>query len=62
MMTIHPAKKAEIALWLAKKVTLPNKYLDFTNVFSKMSTNILLECTGVNEHTLELEKSKQPLY
>ena len=32
-MTIHLARKAQLALLLAKKVTMPNKYLDFTDVF-----------------------------
>ena len=34
-MTIHPAWKAQIALLLAKKVTIPAKYLEFADAFSK---------------------------
>ena len=32
-ITIHPARKAKIALLLTKKVTTPAKCLDFANVF-----------------------------
>ena len=33
-INIHPAKKAQLALLLTKKVTVPTKYLDFADVFS----------------------------
>ena len=47
---------------LAKKVTVPAKYLDFADVFSENSANVLLEQTGVNEYTIKLEKGKEPPY
>ena len=34
-MTIHLAQKAQTALLLAKKVTIPAQYSDFANVFLK---------------------------
>ena len=61
-MTIHPATKAQLALLLAKKVTVPTKYSDFADVFLQKSANILLEQTGLNEHGNKLEESKQPPY
>ena len=61
-MTIHLARKTQIALLLAKKVTVPVKYLDFANVFSTESANILLEQTGGNKHAIKLEKGKQLPY
>ena len=61
-MTIYPARKAQLALLLAKKVTVPVKYLYFANVFSEKSANVLPEQTGANEHAIELEKGKQPPY
>ena len=61
-ITIYLVKKAQMVLLLVKKVTVPAKYLDFTNIFSKKSSNILLKQTGVNEHAIELEKGKQPSY
>ena len=57
-MTIHPALKAPIVLLLAKKVILPAKYLDFTNVFSKESAEVLPKCTEINEHAIKLKDSK----
>ena len=61
-MTFHSAKKTQMALFLAKKVNILVKYLDFTNVLLEQSANLLLEQIKANEHTIELEKSKQPLY
>ena len=60
MMTIHPVRKAKLALLLAKKVTVPTKYSDFANVFLEKSANVFPEWTGANEHAIELEKGKQP--
>ena len=42
-MTIYPARKAQLALLLAEKVTVPAEYLDFANVFLEKSANILPE-------------------
>ena len=61
-MTIHPAQKAQIALLLAKEVTVSTKYSDFADVFSKESAEVLLERTKINKHAIELEDSKQPPY
>ena len=61
-ITIHPARKAQIALLLIKKVALPAKYLDFANVFLEKSVNVLSEQIRVNDHAIRLEKGKQPSY
>ena len=61
-ITIHLIRKAEMILFLAKKVIVPAKYLDFADVFLKKSSEMLLEQTGVNEHAIKLEKDKEPLY
>ena len=61
-MTIYPAWEAQIALLLAEKVIVPAKYLDFADVFSKESEEVLPERTGINEHAIELEDGKQPSY
>ena len=61
-MTIQPARKAQLALLLAKKVTVPIEYLDFADVFSEKLANILPKRTGANEHAIKLEEGKQPLY
>ena len=61
-MTIHPTKKAQLALLLAEKVTVQTEYSDYADVFSEKSANVLPEWTGANEHTIELEEGKQPPY
>ena len=61
-MTIHPAREAQVALLLAKKVTILAEYLDFADVFSKKLANVLPKQTGANEHAIELEEGKQPPY
>ena len=61
-MTIHPARKAQIASLLAKEVTVPAKYSDFAHVFSKGSAEVLPECTGNNKNAIELEDGKEPIY
>ena len=40
-ITILPARKAQIALLLAKKVSILAQCLDFANVFLEKSANIL---------------------
>ena len=42
-MTIHLAKEAQLALLLAKEVTMPIKYSDFAYVFLKKLANVLPE-------------------
>ena len=61
-MTIHPAKKAQLTLLLVEKVTVPTEYLDFADVFSEKSINVLQERTRANEHIIEVEEGKQPPY
>ena len=47
-MTMYPAREAQMALLLTVKVIILAKYLDFADVFSEKSANILPEQTGVN--------------
>ena len=61
-MTIYLARKAQMALLLAKKVTIPAKYLDYADIFLEKSANVLPEQTRVNEHIIKLEKGKQLSY
>ena len=58
-ITIHPAKEAHMALFLAKKVTVLAEYLDFANIFLEKSANILPEQTEVNKYGIQLEEDKQ---
>ena len=59
---IHPDKKAQIASLLTKIVKIPDKYSDFTNVFSEEKALILPERTELNEHAINPENSKQLPY
>ena len=61
-MSIHLARKAQLALLLTEKVTMPVEYLDFANVFLEKSVNIFLERTKANKHGIDLEEGEQPLY
>ena len=61
-MTIDPAQEAQITLLLAKEVSVLAQYSDFANVFLKELAKVLPKRTGINEHIIELEESKQPLY
>ena len=61
-ITIHLAREAPLALLLAKEVTMPTKYLDFTDGFLEKSANVLPERTGANEHGIEVKEGKQPPY
>ena len=59
---IHPDREAQIASLLTKEVKIPDKYSDFTDVFSEEKILVLPERTELNEHTIDLEDSKQPPY
>ena len=61
-MAIYLAKKAQLALLFAKKITVPAKYLYFADVFLEESVNVLSEQIRVNAHAIGLEKGKQPPY
>ena len=61
-MLIYPAWKAQMALLLAKKVSVPKEYTDFSDVFSKELGVVLPERSDINEHTIDLEPDKQTLY
>ena len=61
-MTIHPARKAQVALLLAEEITVPTEYLDFADVFLKKSANVFPERTGANKHVIELKEGKESPY
>ena len=58
----HPDRAAQIASLLTEKVKIPDKYLDFTNVFSKKKALVLVERNKLNENVINLEDDKQPFY
>ena len=56
-MAIHLAKKAQIALLVAKEVKILTEYSDFLDVFSKEKALIFLEATELNQYAIKLQKS-----
>ena len=59
---IHPNREARIAFLLTKEVKIPDKYSHFIDVFSKEKALVLPERIELNEHAINLEDGKQPLY
>ena len=59
---IHPETEAQIASLLIKNVKIPDKYSDYTNVFSEEKALVLPECTNLNKYAINLEDGKQPPY
>ena len=57
-------QKVKIAALIADKAsaTIPTKYLDFEDVFSKKSAAILPEHIEINTYAINLEKGKQSPY
>ena len=58
----HPDRKVQIAFLLTKEVKISEEYLDFTNVFLKKKALVLPKHNKLNEHAIDLEDGKQPLY
>ena len=61
-MMIYPAQDAQIALLLAKKVTVPVEYADFADVFLNKLTKVLPKRIKINKQVIELKEYKQPSY
>ena len=55
---IHPDREAQIAFLLIEEVKIPNKYSDFTDVFSEEKALVLPEHTKFNEYAIDLEDGK----
>ena len=47
---------------LIKKVTIPAKYADFSDIFLKKLIEVLPKHTGINKHAIKLEDGKQLSY
>ena len=57
-ITIYSACKAQIALLIAKEVTVQAKNSKFANVFSKELAKMLPKHTGIIKHVIKLEEDK----
>lgn len=53
-MSIYTAWQTQIALLLAKMVSSSKEYAGILNVFSKISTRILLNYSDINKHAIDL--------
>ena len=62
VLGIYPGKEAQIAFLLTEKVKITNKYSDFTDVYSEKKALVLLDRIQLNEHTIDVDDGKQPLY
>ena len=49
LMSIYPAQETQIASLLAKKVKIPTKYSDFSDIFSEEKASILPKATDLNQ-------------
>ena len=61
-MPVHSERQAQVGALLFDKAPteVPAEYSDYSNLFSAENAVELPENTGMNEHAIELEKSKQP--
>lgn len=57
-ISLHLSQKAYITLLLAKKITILNKYLDFTDLLFKKSAIELPEHSDINDYIIDLKLSK----
>ena len=51
-----------MASLIAKKVTIPTYYLDFSDIFLEKKALVLLEITKLNQHAIKLQEGQQPPY
>ena len=63
-MPVHSEKKAQVGALLFDKAStkVPAEYSDYSNVFLAKNVAELPGNTGMNEHAIELEEGKQPLF
>ena len=63
-MKMHPSQAAQIAAlkWDEALIKILSEYADYTYVFSFSLVIELLENTGINKHTIELQDDKQLPY
>ena len=61
---VHPSRKPQIANSIAKKtfIKVPDKYVNFTDVFFLDLASKFLQQTKINNHTIKLVDSQQLSY
>ena len=63
-ITMHHSQTTQIAAWKQDEAPIKviPKYVDYADVFSFDLAMKLFKNTGINEHTIKLQDSKQPPY
>ena len=63
-MPVHSKRQAQVRALLFDKAStkVPAEYSDYSDVFSAENAAELPENTGMNEHAIKLEESKQPSF
>lgn len=51
-----------MALLLAKKINIPKKYTNFSDIFSKNFAAVLPNCLNINKYIINLEPDRQLPY
>lgn len=59
---IYLARNAQIDLLIVQKVIVPDNSLDFIDIFLKKAAAKLPKRFDINDHIINLESGKQPLY
>ena len=62
LMPIHLGQEAKIVLLFIKKVQIPSKYFEFSDVFLEKEVLILLEVSEINQHAIQFQKGQQSSY
>ena len=60
--TAHNRAQVGALLFDKALMAVPVEYSNYSNVFLVENVAELLEYTGINNHVIELEKGKQPLF
>lgn len=55
---IYLACKVQMALLLAKKINISEKYANFLDVFFKKSAAVFVDCLDINEYIIDLKPDK----
>ena len=61
-ITIYLAREAHIALLLTKKDLVLEKHLNFADLFSKKSAEVLSKRIGINKYAINMQEGKKPSY
>ena len=62
VLGIYPDRSAQMTFLLTKEIKILEEYSDFTDIFLEEKALMLPERIEFNQHVIELEEGKQPLY